>query len=210
MISIAIIEDDKITRETLESIIGTTEGFDCAGTFADAETGLEFLTDNPADIVLMDIHLPGMDGIECVRQLKSVHPEMQFIMCTIFQDDDSVFNALKAGATGYLLKNDDPGKIVDAIRELHAGGSPMTPQIARRVLESFKRPAVNEDIHLLTNRETEMLGLLAKGFRYKEIAEKLFISTATVRTHIYNIYQKLHVQSRTDAINKVFGQKSQS
>jgi len=210
MISIAIIEDDKITRETLESIIGTTEGFDCAGTFADAETGLEFLTDNPADIVLMDIHLPVMDGIECVRQLKSVHPEMQFIMCTIFQDDDSVFNALKAGATGYLLKNDDPGKIVDAIRELHAGGSPMTPQIARRVLESFKRPAVNEDIHLLTNRETEMLGLLAKGFRYKEIAEKLFISTATVRTHIYNIYQKLHVQSRTDAINKVFGQKSQS
>ena len=208
MISIAIIEDDKITRETLESIIGTTEGFDCAGTFADAETGLEFLTDNPADIVLMDIHLPVMDGIECVRQLKSVHPEMQFIMCTIFRDDDSVFNALKAGATGYLLKNDDPGIIVDAIRELHAGGSPMTPQIARRVLESFKRPAVNEDIHLLTNRETEMLGLLAKGFRYKEIAEKLFISTATVRTHIYNIYQKLHVQSRTDAINKVFGVKS--
>ena len=117
---------------------------------------------------------------------------------------------LKAGATGYLLKNYDPGKIVDAIRELHAGGSPMTPQIARRVLESFKRPAVTEDIHLLTNRETEMLGLLAKGFRYKEIADKLFISAATVRTHIYNIYQKLHVQSRTDAINKVFGQKSES
>jgi DNA-binding NarL/FixJ family response regulator len=210
MITIAIIEDDKITRETLESIIETTEGFACAGTFADAETGLEFLTPNPADIVLMDIHLPGMDGIECVRQLKSVHPEMQFIMCTIFQDDDSVFNALKAGATGYLLKNDDPGKIIDAIRELHAGGSPMTPQIARRVLESFKRPSVNDDIHLLTNRETEMLGLLAKGLRYKEIADKLFISTATVRTHIYNIYQKLHVQSRTDAINKVFGQKSQS
>jgi DNA-binding NarL/FixJ family response regulator len=207
MISIAIIEDDKITRETLKSIIQTTKGFECAGTFADAETGLEFLTTNPADIVLMDIHLPVMDGIECVRQLKSVHPEMQFIMCTIFRDDDSVFNALKAGATGYLLKNDDPGKIVDAIRVLHAGGSPMTPQIARRVLESFKRPAVNDDIHLLTNRESEMLGLLAKGLRYKEIADKLFISTATVRTHIYNIYQKLHVQSRTDAINKVFGVK---
>jgi len=206
MITIAIIEDDTITRETLESIIQATEGFDCAGTFADAETGLEFLTRNPTDIVLMDIHLPVMDGIECVRQLKSVHPEMQFIMCTIFQDNDSVFNALKAGATGYLLKNDDPGKIVDAIRELHAGGSPMTPQIARRVLESFKRPSVNDNIHLLTNRETEMLGLLVKGFRYKEIADKLFISTATVRTHIYNIYQKLHVQSRTDAINKVFGE----
>jgi DNA-binding NarL/FixJ family response regulator len=132
MISTAIIEDDNITRETLKSIIQTTEGFECAGTFADAETGLEFLTGNPADIVLMDIHLPVMDGIECVRQLKQVHPEMQFIMCTIFQDDESVFNALKAGATGYLLKNDDPGKIIDAIRELHAGGSPMTPQIARQ------------------------------------------------------------------------------
>ena len=210
MISIAIIEDDEDIRESLKTLIQTTEGFECTGTFFDAETGMEFLTDNPADIVLMDIHLPGMDGIECVRRLKTIHPEMQFIMCTVFQDDESVFNALKAGATGYLLKNDDPGKIIDAIRELHAGGSPMTPQIARRVLESFKRPAVTEDIHLLTNRETEMLGLLAKGFRYKEIAEKLFISTATVRTHIYNIYQKLHVQSRTDAINKVFGQKSQS
>ena len=207
MISTAIIEDDKITRETLKSIIRSTEGFECAGTFADAETGLEFLTDNPADIVLMDIHLPVMDGIECVRQLKSVHPEMQFIMCTIFQDDESVFNALKAGATGYLLKNDDPGKIIDAIRELHAGGSPMTPQIARRVMESFKTPAVNDDTHLLTKRETEMLGLLAKGLRYKEIADKLFLSAGTVRTHIYNIYQKLHVQSRIDAVNKVFGGK---
>lgn len=132
---------------------------------------------------------------------------MQFIMCTIFQNDDSVFNALKAGATGYLLKNDDPGTIIDAIHELHAGGSPMTPQIARRVLESFKRPAVNDDIHLLTKREMEILGFLAKGFRYKEIADKLFVSTETIRKHINNIYQKLHVQSRTDALNKIFGER---
>ena len=208
MISIAIIEDDEDIRESLKILIQTTEGFACAGTFADAETGLEFLTADPADIVLMDINLPGMDGIECVRQLKSVHPEMQFIMCTIFQDDNSVFNALKAGATGYLLKNDDPGKIIDAIHELHAGGSPMTPQIARRVMESFKRPVVNDDIHLLTKRETEMLGLLAKGFRYKEIADKLCISTETVRKHINNIYQKLHVQSRIEAVNKIFGERS--
>jgi DNA-binding NarL/FixJ family response regulator len=210
MISIAIIEDDKITRDTLKFLIQSTEGFELAGSFGDAETGLEFLIKNPADIALMDINLPGMDGIECVRQLKAVHPEMQFIMCTIFRDDDSVFNALKAGATGYLLKNDDPGKIIDAIHEIHNGGSPMTPQIARRVLESFKRPAVDDDIHLLTKRETEMLGLLAKGLRYKEIADKLFISAATVRTHIYNIYQKLHVQSRTDAVNKIFGAKVQN
>jgi DNA-binding NarL/FixJ family response regulator len=208
MISIAIIEDDEDIRESLKILIQTTEGFECAGAFCDAETGLEFLTDNPADIVLMDIQLPGMDGIECVRKLKSVQPEMQFIMCTVFHNDDSVFNALKAGATGYLLKNDDPGKIIDAIHELHAGGSPMTPQIARRVLESFKRPAVNEDVHLLTKRETEMLGLLAKGFRYKEIADKLFISTETVRKHINNIYQKLHVQSRIEAVNKIFGERS--
>ena len=208
MISIAIIEDDKVTRESLKTIIDTTDGFECAGAFADAETGLEFLTGHPADIVLMDIHLPVMDGIECVRRLKAIHPEMQFIMCTIFRDDESVFNALKAGATGYLLKNDDPGKIIDAIHEIHAGGSPMTSQIARRVLESFKSPAVNDDINLLTKRENEMLCFLVKGLRYKEIADKLSISIATVRTHIYNIYQKLHVQSRTDAVNKVFGVKN--
>jgi DNA-binding NarL/FixJ family response regulator len=207
MISVAIIEDDNVTRESLEILIRSEKDIEFAGSFTDAETGLEFLTDNPVDIVLMDIHLPSMDGIECVRRFKSVHPGMQFIMCTIFRDDDSVFNALKAGATGYMLKNDDPVKIIDAIRELHRGGSPMTPQIARRVLESFKRPAVNDALHLLTKRETEMLGLLAKGLRYKEIADKLFISAATVRTHIYNIYQKLQVQSRTEAINKVFGEK---
>jgi len=208
MISIAIIEDDEDIRESLEILIRTTEDFECAGTFADAEAGLGFLTANPADIVLMDIHLPGMDGIECVRQLKSVHPGMQFIMCTVFKDDDSVFNALKAGATGYLLKNEEPNKIIDAIHELHAGGSPMTPQIARRVLESFKRPSVNEAIHLLTKRETEMLGFLSKGLRYKEIADKLFISTETVRKHINNIYQKLHVQSRIEAVNMIFGDRS--
>ena len=208
MISIAIIEDDEDIRESLEILIRTTEDFECAGTFADAEAGLGFLTANPADIVLMDIHLPGMDGIECVRQLKSVHPGMQFIMCTVFKDDNSVFNALKAGATGYLLKNDDHVKIIDAIRELYAGGSPMTPQIARRVLESFKRPAVNDALHLLTKRETEMLGFLSKGLRYKEIADKLCISTETVRKHINNIYQKLHVQSRIEAVNMIFGDRS--
>jgi DNA-binding NarL/FixJ family response regulator len=207
MISIAIIEDDKVIRDSLKSLIETTEGFACTGAFADAEAGLKFLTDDPADIVLMDIHLPVMDGIECVRRLKSIHPEMQFIMCTVFQDDDSVFNALKAGATGYILKKDYSANIIDAIRELHDGGSPMTPQIARRVLESFKKPAVHADIHLLTKREAEMLSLLVKGLRYKEIADKLFLSTATVRKHIYNVYQKLHVQSRTDAINKVFGER---
>ncbi len=207
MISIAIIEDNEDIRDSLKAIIQGTQGFECAGAFEDAETGLGALSLEPADIVLMDIHLPGMDGIECVRRLKFIRPEIQFIMCTIFQDDESVFNALKAGATGYLLKTDDPTKIVDAIHELHAGGSPMTPHIARRVIESFNRPAINEEIHLLTKRETEMLSLLSKGLRYKEIADKLFISNETVRKHIYNIYQKLHVQSRIEAVNKIFGEK---
>jgi DNA-binding NarL/FixJ family response regulator len=205
MISIAIIEDDEDIRENLMILVQAAESLEFSGAFPDAESGLEFLSATPADVVLMDIHLPGMDGIECVRRLKAIHPEMQFIMCTIFRDDESVFNALKAGATGYLLKNDDPGKIIDAIHELHAGGSPMTPQIARREIESFKRPAVNEEIHLLTKRETEMLDFLAKGLRYKEIADKLCISTETVRKHINNVYQKLHVQSRIDAVNKIFG-----
>lgn len=207
MIKIAIIEDDEDVRESLNSLIETTEGLECTGAFVDAESGLKFLTDNPADIVLMDIHLPGMDGIECVSRLKSVHPEMHFIMCTVFRDDNSIFNALKAGATGYLLKNEDPDKIAEAIFELHAGGSPMTPQIARRVLESFNKPAVHDEIHLLTKRETELLGFVSKGFRNKEIADKLFISTETVRKHINNIYQKLHVQSRMEAVNKIFGEK---
>ena len=207
MISIVIIEDDEDVREDLRSLIQSEEGFACAGAYADAETGIAYLTDNPADIVLMDIQLPGMSGIECVRRLKSVHPDIQFIMCTVFHNDESIFNALKAGATGYLLKTDDPGKIVDAIYELHAGGSPMTPQIARRVIDSFKKPSVNEEIHLLTRRETEMLGMLSRGLRYKEIADKLFISTETVRKHINNIYQKLHVQSRIEAINKIYGER---
>ncbi|PIY34201.1 MAG: DNA-binding response regulator [Bacteroidetes bacterium CG_4_10_14_3_um_filter_42_6] len=207
MIEIAIVEDIDDIRESLKAYIHSTEGIECMATFADAESAIEFLTKHPVDVVLMDIQLPGMNGIECIKKLKTVHPKMMYIMSTIFQDDKSVFNALKAGATGYLLKNDNPAKIISAIWEVHSGGSPMTPQIARRVIESFNQPAVNEVSLLLTKRETELLGYLAKGFRYKEIADKLFISTETVRKHINNIYQKLHVQSRMDAVNKVFGNR---
>jgi DNA-binding NarL/FixJ family response regulator len=207
MIRIAIVEDIDDIRESLKSYIQATEGFECSGTFPDAEAAIEFLSEEPADIVLMDIQLPGMNGIECVRKLKLIHPSMQFIMSTIFQDDESIFNALKAGATGYLLKMDDPARIISAIRDLYQGGSPMSPQIARRIIESFRDPKPDGAKDLLTKRETEMLALLAKGYRYKEIAEQLFISIETVRKHIYNVYQKLQVQSRMDAVNKVFGKR---
>jgi DNA-binding NarL/FixJ family response regulator len=205
MITVAIIEDDLITRESLELLLQASEDLEMTGSFPDGESGVEFLKEQPADIVLVDIHLPGISGIECVRKLKAIHPQMKFIMCTIFKDDESVFTALKAGANGYLLKNDDPARITDSIRDLHSGGAPMTPEIARRVLESFQEPRGNEETDHLTKREKEMLGMLAKGLRYKEIADILFISPTTVRTHIYNIYQKLHVQSRMEAVNKIFG-----
>ena len=204
MIRIAITEDIEVIRESLGSIIEDTPEFDLVYLFENAEKALEILSSDPVDIVLMDIHLPGMSGIECVQKLKAMHPGMHFIMCTVFQDDESIFKALKAGATGYLLKNDRHDKIIQAILEVSAGGSPMSPEIARKVILSFQQPVYDESIQSLTKRENELLALLAKGFRYKEIASQLFISTETVRKHINNIYQKLQVQSRMEAVNKVF------
>ena len=210
MISIAIVEDIDELREAMASLIQSADDFFCAHLFSNAEDALHTLSENPVDVVMMDINLPGMSGIECVRQLKQKQSDMQFMMCTIFQDDENIFNALKAGASGYLLKGDDPEKIVSAIRELYAGGSPMNGQIARRVIETFQLQRVQTNLakDLLTKRETELLEMLAKGFRYKEIAAQLFISIETVRKHINNIYTKLQVQSRMDAVNKVFGEKT--
>jgi DNA-binding NarL/FixJ family response regulator len=153
----------------------------------------------------MDIHLPGISGIECVKQLKPVLPQTQFMMCTVYEDNENVFDSLCAGASGYLLKNNPPGKITDAIIDLYHGGSPMSSTIARKVINAFQ-PVFqkNKEAESLTKRELELLELLAKGYRYKEIADKLFISFETVRTHIHNIYEKLHVQSRIEAVNKVF------
>jgi DNA-binding NarL/FixJ family response regulator len=204
-IKVVIVEDDKEMREGLESIVKWHQGLECLAAYASAEAALEHIHENIPDIVLMDIHLPGISGIECVRRLKPLLPSTQFMMCTVYEDSENVFDSLCAGATGYLLKNSPPGKIADAIMELHHGGSPMSSVIARKVINTFK-PATEQsaDLEKLTKREREMLELLAKGFRYKEIADRLFISFETVRTHIHHIYEKLQVQSRTEALNKMF------
>lgn len=203
-ITVAIVEDTEIIRESLKALISGMEGFNCVGVFADAEEALVQIPLLCPDVVLMDIGLPGISGIECVNRLKGQCIRTQYLMCTIFEDDENIFEALKAGATGYILKKTSPVKILEAISELHQGGSPMSGQIARRVIQAMHQPKKNDAIESLTERETEILQLLAKGLRYKEISDKLFISIATVRTHIHNTYEKLQVQSRTDALNKAF------
>jgi DNA-binding NarL/FixJ family response regulator len=204
-IKVVIVEDDKEMREGLEAIVRFHPALECLATYPSAEEALDHISSNIPDIVLMDIHLPGISGIECVRKLKPLLTSSQFMMCTVYEDNENVFDSLCAGATGYLLKNSPPGKITDAIIDLYHGGSPMSSVIARKVINAFQPASeYNTDMEKLTKREREMLDLLAKGYRYKEIADQLFISFETVRTHIHNIYEKLQVQSRTEALNKMF------
>lgn len=203
-IQVAIVEDNHDIRTGLMMIINGTDDLECRYTFASAEEALRVLPISCPDVVLMDIDLPGMNGIECIKQLKMICTETQYLMLTVFEDDDKIFNSLAAGATGYMLKKTPPAQLVEAIKDIVNGGSPMNAQIARKVVASFNKPAVTSDAEELTKREFELLELLSKGFRYKEIADKLFISQDTVRTHIRNIYVKLHVNSKIEAINKVF------
>ncbi len=209
MITVCIVEDDNELRKSIEGIIEKSADCSLLKGFSNAEDFLQNLNNIHPDVVVMDIELPGMNGISCVKVAKEKYPAIQFVMFTIFDDDESVFQSLCSGATGYLLKNSLPERIISGIVEIHVGGSPMSPQVARRVIEQFsinKKPA--KEIFMLSQREREILDLLAKGFRYKEIADKLFISVETVRTHIRNIYEKLQVNSRTDALNKVFKNNS--
>ena len=204
-IKVVIVEDDKDMREGMTMIVNSHPALDCIASYVSAEEALDNIFSNIPDIVLMDIQLPGISGIECIKQLKPALPLTQFMMCTVYEDNEKVFDSLCAGATGYLLKNSPPGKITDAIIDLYHGGSPMSSVIARKVIKTFQPVGQNNpEVESLTKREREMLDLLAKGYRYKEIAEQLFISFETVRTHIHNIYEKLHVQSRTEALNKAF------
>ncbi|MBC9929593.1 response regulator transcription factor [Chitinophaga qingshengii] len=206
IISIAIVEDNHDIRTAMELLINGSDGYACVGTFNNAETALEQIPQLLPNVVLMDFNLPGgMNGIECIARLKAEYQDMQFMMLTVYEDDDKIFMALEAGASGYILKKTSPGELLEAIRDLHEGGSPMSSQIARRVVAFFQKQAKpNPALEALTTREKEILDQLSKGFLYKEIASNLFISIETVRRHVHNIYEKLHVRSRTDAVNKYY------
>ena len=202
-IKVAIIEDQEDINLGIKYMINNTSGFQCIS-FANAEAALEGIHKGLVDVVLMDINLPGMDGIECTRILKQKFPELQVMMCTVYEDDEKIFNAIAAGASGYILKRSDSSKITAAISELYNGGSPMSSQIARKVisfLQNQKKPAADQSG--LSAREKEILDLIALGYRNKEVAAKLFISVSTVKSHVHNIYEKLHVTSRIEAIKKL-------
>lgn len=204
---IIIVEDDKDLRIHFEDIVNATKDFSLISSYSNAEDFVRAVNNlRDIDVVMMDINLPGITGIECIARQKSKRPEIQYLICTVFEDSDNLFNALCAGATGYILKSASNVEIEQAIRDINAGGSPMTPQIARMVISSF--PARKSNIQLLeqlSKREREILDLLSEGYRYKEIADKLFLGVDTVRTYIRNIYSTLQVHSRTDAVNKAFG-----
>jgi len=203
-LKIGIVEDEQKIREGLAVLINGSNGFLCEHTFDNAESAIEEIPELLLDVVLVDIHLPGKTGIECVAELKSVCKNTQFIMLTSFEDSESVFSSLKAGATGYLTKTTQPSKILEALTDVYNGGSPMSSHIARKIVNSFNIYEKNIELEKLSMREKEILSLLSEGYRYKEIANKIFLSTETVRTHIRNIYEKLQVNSRTDALNKVY------
>ncbi len=212
-IKVAIVEDDAEIRKGFVAFLGTQDDLDCIGAYGSAEAFMEVFDSLDADVVLMDIQLPVKSGIECIEILKQSDTKTQFLICSIYEDDDNIFNALCAGAVGYILKNTSPDKLFEAIREVHAGGSPMTGEIARKVVSVFKSrttspaPVSDSSLSKLTPREKEILDLLSKGYRYKEIADSLFISIKTVRPHIRNIYEKLQVGSRMDAVNKAYGKR---
>ena len=203
-IDVCIVEDLRDIREGLISIISGYADFNLLGAFDTADAAFIALPKLKPEVVIMDINLPGMSGVECVRQLKTTMPQMQFMMFTVFESSEQVFEALEAGASGYLLKRSSPAKIIEAVIELKDGGAPMSTEIARKVVASFQKPTLSKETDVLTTREKEILDQLAKGLLYKEIGANLNISTGTVRQHIHNIYEKLHVQNRTEALNKAF------
>lgn len=208
-IAVSIVEDDPQVRSSLAKLIDSSPGYRCVSRHGSAENALAEIPKVKPDVTLMDINLPGINGVECVRRLKPQLPGTQIIMLTVYQNTEHIFNALAAGATGYMLKQTPPAELLAAIKEVHAGGSPMSSHIARKIVQSFQRsPSAAAEAESLSPREAEVLDLLAKGFLYKEIAEQMKVSYATVHTHIRHVYEKLHVRSRTEAVAKHLGQKS--
>ena len=203
-ITVSIIEDDAPVRGILAEWIRGADSFKCVGVHANAEAALRALPQEKPSVILMDINLPGMSGIECVRRLKPQMLDTQFIMLTVYEDSDHIFKALSFGATGYLLKRTPRSKLLDAIKDIHAGGSPMSSSIARKIVQSFQQFSSNTaaEPDNLSLREREVLELVARGYLYKEIAESLHISVATVSVHTCSIFEKLHVHSRSQAVAK--------
>jgi DNA-binding NarL/FixJ family response regulator len=202
-IRVSIVEDDAPAREILADWIASAEGFQLVSAFGSAEDGLRQLPQQKPDVVLMDIKLPGITGVECVRQLKPLLPQTQFVMHTVYEDSHHIFNALQAGATGYLLKQSTHDELLAALQYVHTGGSPMTSYIARRIVQCFPDPpAPAEADDNLSRREHAVLDMMARGFLYKEIADALNISVRTVDTYTRRIYEKLHVRSRAQAVAK--------
>jgi len=202
-ITVSIVEDNHQLRGTLALVVSRADGFQCLSHYASAEEALKALPEVRPNVVLMDINLPGMNGVECVRQLKQILPNTQIVMLTAYEDTENIFNSLAAGASGYLLKRTSSAELLAALREVSQGGSPMTAHIARKVVQSFQKtgpsPQATEN---LSQREQEVLDCLAQGFLYKEIADKLGISYETVHTYIRRIYEKLQVRTRTEAVAK--------
>jgi DNA-binding NarL/FixJ family response regulator len=208
-ISVAIVEDNYDIRLALEQIIESAKGYSLAGSCINGEEALVKLPILEPQVVLMDISLGGISGIEVVRELKASYPDMLFMMCTIYDEDEKIFEALSAGASGYILKKTSPPKLLESIKELIEGGAPMSSQIARKVVDAFKsqnQAAVQGSaLDVLSRREKEILEMLSTGLLYKEISERLSISAETVRKHLYHVYEKLHVSNRIEAVNKFFG-----
>ena len=207
MITVSIVDDDAKLRQSIATFVDGSPGFKCVSHYGSAEAALKGLPADKPDVVLMDINMGEMSGIECVERLKAHSPDMQILMLTVYEDTEKIFRALAAGANGYLLKRSSPTKLLAAIREVHAGGSPMTSSIARKVVASFQKhtpatDAAGERAGQLSPREQAVLDGLAKGWTYKQLASELDISIDTIRTYIRRIYEKLHVQSRTEAVAK--------
>lgn len=205
-IRVAVVEDDELVRENLTRLIHETDGFECVASFATGEQAIQAWPRRVPHVAIMDINLPGMSGVECVRQLKSRFPEVNVVMLTVYDDSERIFQALKMGASGYLLKRSTTAEILQAIQDVHQGGAPMTSYIARKVVQSFRQQrATEKPAEALSKRETEVLDYVARGYSNKEIADALSISLETVRTHLKRIYEKLHVRSRTEAAMLLFG-----
>ena len=203
-IKVVIFEDNSNLRRGLATLINGSIGFECAGSFGNCDNLIKHISDTRPDVILMDIEMPGIDGIEAVKLLKPQFPEIKILMETIFEDDEKVFHSICSGAEGYILKNTPPAQILEAIREIYEGGAPMTPSIASKVLAMFKFGGMisKGEKYDLTDREMEVLKLLVDGMSYKLIAEKCFVSIDTVSSHVKNIYKKLHVHSKSEAVAK--------